>query len=550
MMLFAGALALLLGSSAASADEEGWEVYRKARPKLALKSAAVARVLVPFGQVPEPPLELDYIIRNREDLLKIINVTLEGGPTGRDPLVIQNLYLKSTDRVLLTGRERYNNGSYIDLTGISTFEPEAALFYDDVQDAEDGSERLRVTVKGGTIYIGAPDGEFVNFAGSLWMVHPDRKVQGAGSYGLIIENANAHIDGAVFYSHQSCLLTLATNEGRSSTEATNLSFLESEQGLGVVAEVGEALVHAQSEYFRGNNHPLYGGRGTVGDRGESIISPGTRAVARLENAFFDAGQSPLPGWDADSLGRENYARIFTISEPNPTVNIGQVTVTQTWPREVLFAPEDFDRNGSVGITDLVILTQSFEDSSRAVLFGDRFDLNIDGVIDLPDILDLAYAFAGISRTEPIAALSASPRMPEFLATLVQYPAIRDAAEAEALADPDGFGAMVQSYIQRTAVAEVSDETPAAFSLGQNYPNPFNAETAILYQIAEEADVRVTVYDMLGRRVATLVAEHQLPGTYRATWDGLDNGQSVASGTYFYRLVAGAFTETRRMTLLR
>jgi hypothetical protein len=104
----------------------------------------------------------------------------------------------------------------------------------------------------------------------------------------------------------------------------------------------------------------------------------------------------------------------------------------------------------------------------------------------------------------------------------------------------------------TGVTETM-ETPGMFSLAQNYPNPFNPSTTIHYSIPRSAPVFVTlqIYDMLGRRVKTLVAEWKSAGTYVAVWDGTDdNGRGVATGSYVYRLTAGSNVASRMMILAR
>jgi len=88
--------------------------------------------------------------------------------------------------------------------------------------------------------------------------------------------------------------------------------------------------------------------------------------------------------------------------------------------------------------------------------------------------------------------------------------------------------------------------PLEYSLGQNYPNPFNPVTVIPYSIRETAHVTLTVYNVLGQKVATLVDEPQEAGTHRAMFDAT----SFSSGIYFYRLEAGVFTQTHKMVLLK
>ncbi len=100
-------------------------------------------------------------------------------------------------------------------------------------------------------------------------------------------------------------------------------------------------------------------------------------------------------------------------------------------------------------------------------------------------------------------------------------------------------------------APVQPIVPSEFSLGQNYPNPFNLETMIPYSLANTVPVTLSVYDILGRRVTTLVDAVQQPGEYSVIWSGKDiTGQTVASGIYFIQLHAESFSAARKIVLLK
>jgi hypothetical protein len=105
-----------------------------------------------------------------------------------------------------------------------------------------------------------------------------------------------------------------------------------------------------------------------------------------------------------------------------------------------------------------------------------------------------------------------------------------------------------------AVATGVGDAPAlAVQLEQNVPNPFNPSTRIVYVVPTGGEVRVTldVFDVNGRRIRRLASERPSTGRVAIEWDGRDDaGRAMASGVYFYRLVAGATTITRRMTLLK
>jgi hypothetical protein len=87
-------------------------------------------------------------------------------------------------------------------------------------------------------------------------------------------------------------------------------------------------------------------------------------------------------------------------------------------------------------------------------------------------------------------------------------------------------------------------TPRTYTLSQNYPNPFNPSTTIEFSIPQSSNVSIRIYDIMGREVATLVNEYRGTGTYIATW----NAGSFSSGVYFYKLIAGNFSETKKMVL--
>lgn len=89
------------------------------------------------------------------------------------------------------------------------------------------------------------------------------------------------------------------------------------------------------------------------------------------------------------------------------------------------------------------------------------------------------------------------------------------------------------------------------SLAQNFPNPFNPTTTLAFSIKDAGNVSLTIYDVAGRRVRELVNEPRERGAYKVVWDGRnDTGTTVSSGVYFYKLVAGSFTDTKKMTILK
>jgi hypothetical protein len=96
-------------------------------------------------------------------------------------------------------------------------------------------------------------------------------------------------------------------------------------------------------------------------------------------------------------------------------------------------------------------------------------------------------------------------------------------------------------------------TPPSYrnELAQNYPNPFNPRTTIAFSLSKPTETQLRIYDVRGAAVRTLVSGRREAGVHRVDWDGRsDNGQPIASGVYFYKLVAGAFVDTKKMTILK
>jgi hypothetical protein len=99
---------------------------------------------------------------------------------------------------------------------------------------------------------------------------------------------------------------------------------------------------------------------------------------------------------------------------------------------------------------------------------------------------------------------------------------------------------------QTEVHQTEPEIPIAFNLNQNYPNPFNPSTVIEFQTSTKEHVTLKIFDLLGREVATLMDEQKPAGRYSVRFDA----RTLAGGVYFYRIIAGNFVETKKLTLLK
>jgi hypothetical protein len=93
--------------------------------------------------------------------------------------------------------------------------------------------------------------------------------------------------------------------------------------------------------------------------------------------------------------------------------------------------------------------------------------------------------------------------------------------------------------------------PFTYTLHQNYPNPFNPITSLRYDLPEQAQVTLTIYDLIGREVAQLINTTQDAGYRSVQWDATDSfGKPVSAGVYLYQIRAGELIQTRKMVLLK
>ncbi len=202
---------------------------------------------------------------------------------------------------------------------------------------------------------------------------------------------------------------------------------------------------------------------------------------------------------------------------------------------------DVNRDGEVNIQDLVLVAANF--GKPVPDEGHPADVNGDGQIDIVDLVKVAGA---LSNGTSAPALLAQVQDIELTKKDVEEWLSR--AQQQKLTDPISLQGII--FLEQL----LSALTPKETALLPNYPNPFNPETWIPYQLAQPADVTVTIYAADGTLVRTLDLGHQPVGLYQsrnraAHWDGKNAvGESVASGVYFYTLKAGDFSATRKMLI--
>jgi hypothetical protein len=192
-------------------------------------------------------------------------------------------------------------------------------------------------------------------------------------------------------------------------------------------------------------------------------------------------------------------------------------------------------------------------SDKKAYINGTFDLDGDGVanglqIEIQGLLDQLKAFLPQDANGEVSITDSS-------VTLTQAQAAYDYLMVEedgslGIHNPDFVFSILKASIEAlggtVAVDYPKDNMPEDFTLSQNYPNPFNPTTSIQYQVPTGSNVKIVVYDVLGKQVAVLVDGFQNAGKYTVSF----NGANLASGIYLYRMEAGNFVKVNKMLLLK
>ncbi len=203
---------------------------------------------------------------------------------------------------------------------------------------------------------------------------------------------------------------------------------------------------------------------------------------------------------------------------------------------------DINDDGLVDIQDLLMVSNNFDAEPSE---HPKVDVNGDGSIDIIDLLLVAAHFG--ESCKAAAPSMSMPLPPEHAALASEW--LTEARLVDDGSDIFRQGIATLEHLIHTTV-------PPETALLPNYPNPFNPETWIPYDLAEDTDVHIDIYNLKGESVRRLPVGFQTAGTYRTSsravyWDGRNAvGEAVASGIYFYTFQAGQFRATRQMVILK
>ena len=275
---------------------------------------------------------------------------------------------------------------------------------------------------------------------------------------------------------------------------------------------------------------------------EGTIDNEAGRLEGLSSALLGQGTISTPGvllsLTFESLKEgESVIRLENTIFSDDTSEEQKISLPDKLIRVVSSIPCDVNADGITNIFDLILVAQKFGQKN----VSGRADTNNDGEINIFDLIIVAQCFgqsaAPTTLQEPISMFS-------MVNNWVQL------AEQES----DGSAEFKKGTTVLRRILE--SLKPKKTALMANYPNPFNPETWIPYHLSQDSEVIINIYDTTGKIIRSLDMGFQSFGYYAsrdnsAYWDGrTENGEQVSSGTYFYQINAGGYTETRKMVILK
>jgi len=307
---------------------------------------------------------------------------------------------------------------------------------------------------------------------------------------------------------------------------------------------GEAVAGYQAtvEFNETALRYVSGANGDFLPAGAFFVQPVVEGTLIKLNAASLAGESNGDGTLA-TLAFEVVAAkasTLTLSDVLLTNSVGETFVPQLEDAEITEPTAlkgDVNRDGTVNIADLVLVASNLGKTGQ-----NAADVNSDGQVNIADLVLVAGA---------LGTSAAAPSLHPYVLEVLTATQVKQWLSAAQHLDPTDTTSQHGILFLQQLLAAL---TPKETALLSNYPNPFNPETWIPYHLEKDADVTLHIYAVNGTLVRKLTLGPQAAGMYQsrsraAYWDGKNEfGEPVASGVYFYTLIAGDFSATRKMLI--
>jgi len=296
-----------------------------------------------------------------------------------------------------------------------------------------------------------------------------------------------------------------------------------------------------------------------------IIYGSSNAVYIDENSTIQVSYSDIEGgWegvgniDANPLFCNPDSGDYTLAENSPCIGSGEDDANMgafgVGCGPYNFTPTDFSLTEPSNNSDIMIDASNVDNGSITFSWGESSDANNDLLMYLMsatsneignhdvDTITTSFSVPYVDIIEDMTDNNVTVATIEWTVHVTDGIDTVEADNAPFTVAIDGgyaMGTFTEALI------------PEVFALHQNYPNPFNPITTLRYDLPENSYVNVTIYDMLGRQVKSLINQTQDAGYKSIIWNATNNyGEPVSAGVYLYQVHAGEFVQTRKMVLLK
>ncbi len=411
-------------------------------------------------------------------------------------------------------------------------------------------------------------GDYISFTGSGWRGILFNNLNGTGQQASVIENCRFDYADKMDIPYQGGGAIAIYNSD--SVIIRNSVFYQNKAKYGGAMYVENSNAVIENCYFANNGYIT---NSVLTEAGGALYikdsNPYTRKLQLINNKSISGGGAVV--LDNSSPIISNYLIV-----KNSTNGLGGAAqlVNGSSPKFVNLTAADNTAGATCG--GIYLNPDSNPEIINSILYGDsKPEIYLGG--GTPTV---TYSLVDSASTESWFGTGCLDEDPYFKMTVGNYyylstMACGDGVNSPAIdaGHPDSLDAVIDCqqglgtvradmgyYGGRYSIVPVgvddegNDNLPTKYALNQNYPNPFNPTTNITYVIARseatrqshELSVKLTVYDILGRKVATLVNKKQAPGNYSVQFDA----SKLSSGIYFYRLSAGDFIATKKMILMK
>jgi flagellar hook assembly protein FlgD len=349
-----------------------------------------------------------------------------------------------------------------------------------------------------------------------------------GPYGAIYrsENRGQRWDPVLWFPEGVVTDIIQTRDGHfyAATGWNGLIFKSDDVGLewSPIAELGEQIhIYSLMQDAHGD---LFAGIVREGNEGQILFSE-------------DSGEE----WAA-AEGLEGVTAVYSLLDTDDKIYAGVSGVDMGWVYESTTSGRTWSKTAELTNTEVQAVYCLLE--------------YVPENSDIPILLAGTEMKRGLSYTEIYAKQQNQPNWQVFGGSLDMANAVYTIAKTsnKILAGTGFMYGNIYAYDTEQGTGlenQKNNLIPQTFDLAQNYPNPFNPKTEIAYQLPKTSEVEITIYNLQGQRVATLVRKKQPAGYYKISWDGLnDKHQAIASGIYFYRMLAGEYSRTMRMLYIK